>query len=908
MCALRSPFCQSFMAVFKVKWFLSIGIFLLGCSLNVNANHIGGAEVTYKCTSTPGVFEITLILYRNCDGGSTLCAGSCGAPCSQTMNVYGVDSGYSTQNMGSFTLSLVNVKDVNINSACPGTKNTCTNMGCVAPGTYNPSVERYEFKGFVNIGPTSTIPSACCNVRFVWETCCRDSSIYTLVSPATTNFYTDAIVNRCLAVSPCNSSPQFLNEPLIAICGGENYIFNNAAVDPDADSLSFSFAPALYGFNNAAAYTVPFTYNTPMPWSGAENSEFPGGIRCNAFNGDISFTPGTAGGQDFTGVVVVEAKQWKYVNGIPKVIGITRRDIQMVVLGNCAPNNPPRLIINPPNLPNTNSTETAWDVCAGEQVCFNIIAKDTDFIPPLVSDTTSLTWDSSLVRAGATFTLISAATAREKVYQFCWTPHDSFVRKNPYYFTVSAKDNRCPNPGRISRSFSVSVKGKVSLSIHKQYVKCGSFQVGYTNNKPSVLPGLVQWQISRFPGDFGMTNNPSVFTNVVTCPILQFREKGKYLVILMAKNVASFIPSCAQFFYDTIEVHDSMLFANRVDFTINNDTQCLKGNSFVFTDTSSVKLISRKWDFGDGSLDTGRSVTKTYSAGQKFDVKYTVKDTNNCVALLSRPVTLVGNKLVQPVCLVTVDSLIHKNIILWKAVNLGVTTNFRIYKEQPNGIDLFLGNSPVKLYNIFIDTTSTPDVKAERYLVSTIDTCGNESAKTGDVQSIFLSVYHEFSNTWSLSWTSILEGVDIFRGNSPGNLKLVTSVQAGVSAYKDIEAPEGLTYYMVSTKPGNSCDSAGRYLSSQSNIVFAKRTGLSELKLSQLLDVSPNPVTDVLTIQSRSGQSVSMKLYDAMGRLVFTNELHKTLSQINMGQLSDGFYTLEFKSGNEVYYQKLIKR
>ncbi|MES2558127.1 MAG: T9SS type A sorting domain-containing protein [Bacteroidota bacterium] len=882
---------------------------MLFASVHTFASQIAGAEISYKCTTTPGIFEVTLILYTSCDGSPSLCTGTCGAPCSKVINIYGVDSPYNQQHYGNVTMNLVNVRDMNAAGSCPGAKNTCTNMGCVSPGTYSPSFERYEFKGLANVGNTSTIPSACCNVRFVWETCCRGAGIYTIVSSDTSGFYIDAVINRCLPLSPCSSSPQFRNDPLMTICGGENFVFNNGADDPEGDSLTYRFVPALKAFKTPVGYIVPFNYDKPMPWTGAYNAEFPGGIRCDTLTGDVSFTPGNGGGQNFTGVVAVEVKQWRMINGTPTILGITRRDVQTVVLSNCTPNNPPRFITNPPHPINPNAPQLTWDVCGGEQLCFTITAKDTDFklVPPIVSDTTSLTWDSSLASLGASFTLVAPTTAREKTYQFCWTPPDSLKRANPYYFTVSAKDNRCPNPGRVSRSFAIRVKEKVSLNIHKGYMNCGSFKPGYTNNKPAVPPSLVQWQISRYPWDFSMTNNPYQFNNVSTCPLLKFRETGKYLIILAATN-GSTESLCTQFYYDTIEVHDTMIFANAVDFTINKDTQCFIGHSFVFNDTSSFIYTNRQWDLGDGTSDTGSMVSKTYAIAKPYTVTYSVTDTNNCMASMLKQVTLGVNKIPQSLCRVTVDSISHKNIILWKPVDATPTVSFRIYKEQGGGVSTFLGNCEVKSFNTFMDSSSTPDIKPERYVITTVDTCGNESSKSTSVQSLYLSVSHEFSNTWSLYWAAIQGGVDIYRGNSPGNLSLITSVQAGVSTYKDIEAPEEQTFYMVSTKPGSSCDSAGKYLSSQSNVVFAKKTGLSEVKLSQMLAVVPNPVTDILTIESRVGQSVSMKVFDAMGRAVFNTELHRTHSQLNVSHFSSGFYTIEFRSGDQVYYQKLIKR
>jgi hypothetical protein len=536
----------------------------LGNVKNAFASHVVGSDVSYKCTSTPGIFEVTLVIYRNCDGGVELCPSSCGASCTQTMSVQGADPSCSTSTFGSISLSLVSVRDVGINPDCPNAKNTCNNMGCVTPGSYSPGIERYEFKGFANIGSTSGIPASCCNVRFAWELCCRNAQIATGAAGA--NFYMDAVINRCLSTTPCNSSPTLDNDPFAVMCGGENYVFNNGAIDPDFDSLSFSFAPALQGFNSSVSYIPPWSAATPMPWTGAANGQFPAGIRCDPLTGDIMFTPTNTSGSNWYGIMAIEVKQWKTINGVPTVIGITRRDIQMVVLGSCPPNNVPRLVTEPPSLANPNAPRTQWEVCGGEQLCFNVIAKDTDFLPPTISDTTYLSWNKALAVLGATFEPMYIKTDRKKPaplggpredkYQFCWTPTDAMASNTPYYFTIAAKDNRCPNPGRVTRAFSVRVLPRANLAIVKNDLKCGKWQVTYTNNNPNnkFPPSSTIWQISRVPGDYSMSQNPYIFTSQTT-PVLNFTEGGKYLVMLQAFNTgpAGGDP-CMRVFYDTIKV------------------------------------------------------------------------------------------------------------------------------------------------------------------------------------------------------------------------------------------------------------------------------------------------------------------------------------------------------------------
>lgn len=593
-------------------------------------NVVAGAEISYKCTTQPGIFELTLIIYRTCDQ-SALCIGSCGTPCNQTVRVMGADAAFASTQFDSISVSLISVRDVNMNPDCPSSKNTCTNMGCVTAGTYAPGYERYEFKGFVNVGPTSGIPVACCNVRFAWNNGVRDNRLNTITSSQA--FYIDATMNRCLSTSPCNNSPVIENDAIAAVCGGENVVFNNGLVDPDFDSLSFAFAPALIAYNSAVTYLTPYAFNKPMPWSGTPESEFPGGIRCDPNTGDILFTPGLLA-QNFTGVMVIEVKQWKIVNGVPTVIGITRRDFTMTVLANCPPNNPPRLVTKPSLESNPNAPKTNWEICSGQQLCFSISAMDTDFIPPLVSDTTFLTWNRAIASLGATFLPVYNPVQRklngprEDEYQFCWTPQDNAAKSSPYYFTVKAKDTRCPNPGTITRAFAIKVNKGYALSDTVNIIKsdsgCGRhyFTAVHTGPNGNIFQRFMD--VSLFP------NDPAFTKGSVTYPYHQyvshiFNQPGTYNIRYRAYDTVHAQNGCSPYFTVSSTVYSP--YTNPTEETIvSKSPTCSYSSDGEIRVTVTYGFPPFMYSFNNGPFSTD-TVYKNLTGGM-----YTlrIKDSTGC--------------------------------------------------------------------------------------------------------------------------------------------------------------------------------------------------------------------------------------------------------------------------------------
>jgi gliding motility-associated-like protein len=68
-------------------------------------------------------------------------------------------------------------------------------------------------------------------------------------------------------------------------------------------------------------------------------------------------------------------------------------------------------------------------------------------------------------------------------------------------------------------------------------------------------------------------------------------------------------------------------------FTINNTSQCLVGNSFIFTNTSTIAggaLSGAQWFFGDNGFSSNTDVVHTYTKANIFSVKLVETSTDGC--------------------------------------------------------------------------------------------------------------------------------------------------------------------------------------------------------------------------------------------------------------------------------------
>lgn len=440
------------------------------------ADHLVGGDISYSCTSTSGIYKVTLKIYRDCSG-APVCSGCNSTPgnmsgcttsnacCGNTFSISGRDSACFGTSFGSFTLNIVSASSgYDIIQTCTATKTICTNCNTRTAGTYSPGIEVYTFEGNVNL---STIPTSCCNIALGFSTCCRNVAIQTISSP---DFYTEAILNRCQ--TSCNSAPVFSNDAIALACSGLDFTYNLGAIDPDGDSLSYEFAPSLQAANTNVNYISPYSPTYPFPYFGAltPGPVNPGALSIDPVNGDIKFRPqGT-----FVSTLVIGVTQWKKVVGIWTNVGYTRRDVQFQTML-CLSNRVPIIKVNRNGIPQSNSN---FNITAGITFCLDIVCEDQQNLsvtPPIIADTTDLTWNNpglfSSAMSNATFTrnyiLAQRVIKGPKAdsFKFCWNPPISAIRSTPYSFTVKGSDRFCPIRATIISGINITVKAPIIISI-----------------------------------------------------------------------------------------------------------------------------------------------------------------------------------------------------------------------------------------------------------------------------------------------------------------------------------------------------------------------------------------------------------------------------------------------------------
>ncbi|MBC7382595.1 MAG: T9SS type A sorting domain-containing protein [Bacteroidia bacterium] len=504
---------------------------------NCFATHFIGSEISYQCTGTPGIYNVSLKVFKDCSGVQLCpnCPTSLSSGCNISINIAGASGTCNGTGFGSVSLTVDIAKSgFDVVQLCKSSTSICSNCGTRTAGSITPGIEVYVFSGLVNL---TGIPASCCLVSINFGSCCRNSTITTLSNPGSLNYYTEAIINRC--ASPCNSSPVYNIPPDFVLKAGADANLNMGASDPDGDSLSYALAPSLTGAGTAAPYASPYSPLVPFAYLGAPVQSPPAlppvGINMNPTTGDLRFRPQG----NFVANIVIEVSQWKNIAGIPTLMGKNRRDHQFnsLIYTSNATASLKKYDTLGTYLGIAPVTESIA-ICAGQKICRNYVAATNNLI-----DTTDLEWSNPLSMPGATLTRLYNDTFRITTgprmdsMRFCWTVPSTAASNTPYVAVFLAKSRLCTFPHKSLGTLAIyaSAAGAPLAFINKALTATNKYKFTYTRYNLSIPDKLLtQWKIETFPG----SNIYTTYNSDTISPVL-FTQNGKYRVKLVLTSVCN---------------------------------------------------------------------------------------------------------------------------------------------------------------------------------------------------------------------------------------------------------------------------------------------------------------------------------------------------------------------------------
>ena len=279
-----------------------------------------------------------------------------------------------------------------------------------------------------------------------------------------------------------------------------------------------------------------------------------------------------------------------------------------------------------------------------------------------------------------------------------------------------------------------------------------------------------------------------------------------------------------------------------------------------------------------------------------------------CLSVAADPYNVYQN---EKICLVTVDTILWKNIVMWEKTQSVGTASFNVFKEVGLNTDSLIGSVPYDSASYFIDYFSVPESNGDKYKITAVDTCGSFSAKSPFHKTMFLDITI-FGNIMSLSWTPyedesgmfIPDQYYIYRGLSLSNMQLLDSVSGSYTSYNDNNVFDTY-YYMVSVRKPGGCNMTGNNTESFSNKKLNFGSGVNDHQIKSL-SIYPNPTNDKLNINLE--EKATLEIINAQGQIVDSKSLTEKTNNLDISNLVSGVYTLRIKTDRGIAIRKLIKQ
>ncbi|WNJ16590.1 PKD domain-containing protein [Pontibacter sp. G13] len=467
------------------------------------ADHSMGFDITYECIG-PCTYRIYHTQYYDCAAPSVQSSlpVSTTAPTGIVASPFGLSFtgiGSTTCNQPVQITAWSNVKWDEVTPICPDLLTGPSNQHPTHCDGTNPNPQLNGVAAAVYFADYDFCNTNCDSYTIEWGTCCRNGDIttgaaYNPISAIGTT------INK--ALSPCNSSPYFTQEPVPYICAGNPFTFNQGAVDPDGDSLSYELGPC-YASSSGAQVNYGAGYSPTQPMGPTWD------VQLNPLTGDITFTPNPTGAIE-VGVVCVLVHEWR--NG--QLIGTITRDMQVTVIDlQCGSGNPTtsgvtNLRYGPDEVPGNPIGFSTVRACPGSEVCFDISLPANN--PNL---TYTISWNQAI--PNATFvsannpTIVNSISGSNPVATFCWTPPINGF--GIYQFVVTTVDDRCPIPGLNQMTYTIMVEDPLAAtSAIAVPISCNDMELSVV--PASTMPSIYNHVFTsiNWSGNGNLSYNPNL--------------------------------------------------------------------------------------------------------------------------------------------------------------------------------------------------------------------------------------------------------------------------------------------------------------------------------------------------------------------------------------------------------------
>jgi PKD repeat protein len=268
------------------------------------------------------------------------------------------------------------------------------------------------------------------------------------------------------------------------------------------------------------------------------------------------------------------------------------------------------------------------------------------------------------------------------------------------------------------------------------------------------------------------------------------KQSGHYAVVIADANCSAI---SQPFVLNHYPSQPAVILSSGSLTPCTNDSMMLSLSSFY---------NSYLWSNGDTTPTTWIYQTGSYFAH--------VVDAYGCTQ--TTPSFNISNSFLQApsICIVGVDSANGKNRIIWERQANNLIDSIVIFRESTiAGVYDRVGAVPYNQAGLFTDNTADPSIRAWRYKLSAVDTCGALSLPSQLHKTIHLTINAGLNGSWNLIWDNYIgfpiSSYFIYRGSSPSNMQLLAQVPGNLNSFTDLNPPSGTVHYQLEIIKPNGC-------------------------------------------------------------------------------------------------------
>ncbi len=277
------------------------------------------------------------------------------------------------------------------------------------------------------------------------------------------------------------------------------------------------------------------------------------------------------------------------------------------------------------------------------------------------------------------------------------------------------------------------------------------------------------------------------------------------------------------------------------------------------------------------------------------------------------------------ICLVTVDTAIGSNLVVWEKVEDAIS--YHVYRETTaKDVYLLAGSVVGSDLSVFVDTVANPLIRSYRYKIAAVDECGNESFLSHLHKTVHLTISTGLSeDIINLRWDDYVgenfASFEVWRYTSLYSWELLATLPSNLKSYTDFAVPPGKVFYNVRVPMPGLCEptgdlrkaGTGPYSHSLSNMddnKLKETTGFQS-RMADMFYVYPNPTNGKVTIWSEAFQIIDGEILvsDLAGRLILHRKFEQNLSgrlELDLTGQPAGSYLVKLNLDGQLFYQKLV--